>query len=240
MSNAAIEVAPNIWRVPTTPMDLVNSYLLRSPDGQLALVDTGIKGAPKRIVAAIEEIGGSVGDVTTILLTHAHADHAGGAKEMTDAVGRGTTVHEADAGYVRSGTGTELDASTRLGRILKRSQSSDPAPVERTLTDGEVLPIAGGLEVLHTPGHSPGHVSLLHRETGTFITGDAIWNMWSRRSWPVLAFCTNAALTKQTAHRLAETEYVTAAFTHGPHIADDGRESVRQFLRKPRGFPGLW
>jgi glyoxylase-like metal-dependent hydrolase (beta-lactamase superfamily II) len=240
MPNAAIEVAPNIWRVPTTPMDLVNSYLLRSPDGQLALVDTGIKGAPKRIIAAIEEIGGSVGDVTTILLTHAHADHAGGAKEMADAVGRGTTVHEADAEYVRSGTGAELDASTRLGRILKRSQSSDPAPVERTLTDGEVLPIAGGLEVLHTPGHSPGHVSLLHRETGTLITGDAIWNMWSRRSWPVLAFCTNAALTKQTAHRLAEAEYVTAAFTHGPHIADDGRESVRRFLRKPRGFPGLW
>ena len=237
---AAIELAPNIWRIPTTPMDLVNSYLFRSDDGSLALVDTGIKGAPKRIIAAIEETGASVQDVTTILLTHAHADHAGGAREMTSAVGCGTTVHEDDAEYVRTGTGTPLDPSTRLGRMLKRVQSSDPAPVERTLTDGEVLPIAGGLQVLHTPGHSPGHVSLLHPESGTLVTGDAIWNMWSRRSWPVLSFCTNAPLTEKTAHRLAEVEYTTAAFTHGPHIADVGRTAVQDFLRNPRRFPGLW
>lgn len=237
---AAIEVAPGVWRIPTMPRDLVNSYLLRNDDGSLALIDTGIKGAPKRIIAAIEEIDGSAQDVTTILLTHAHNDHAGGAREMASAVGRGTTVHEHDAEFVRTGTGTPLDPSTRLGRMLKRAPAADPAPVERTLTDGEVLPIAGGLQVLHTPGHSPGHVSLLHLETGTLVTGDAIWNMWSRRTWPMLAFCTSAPMTERTAHRLAEVEYATAAFTHGPHIADEGRDAVREFLRKPRRFPGLW
>lgn len=240
MTSAAIPVAPGIWRIPTMRMDLVNSYLLASDDGQLTLVDTGVKGAPKRIVAAIEEIGASVSDVTTILLTHAHSDHVGGAKEMTEATGRGTTVHEADAESVRTGVAPELDSQTRLGRLLKRGMGSDPAPVEATMTDGELLPISGGLEVLHTPGHSPGHVSLLHRQTDTLITGDAIWNMWSRRTWPVLTFCSNVKLTQETAHRLAETEYATAAFTHGPHISADGRRAVRDFLAKPRNFPGLW
>lgn len=221
-------------------MDLVNSYLLRNEDGSLALVDTGVKGAPKRIVAAIEEIGASARDVTTILLTHAHADHVGGARRMSVAAGRGTTVHEADAEFVRNGTGAPLDSATPLGRLLKRSPGSDPAPVERTLTDGELLPIAGGLRVLHTPGHSPGHVSLLHPGSGTLITGDAIWNMWSRRTWPTLTFCTDGAMTQQTAHRLAQAEYTTAAFTHGPHIAERGRTAVREFLRRPRRFPGLW
>jgi len=221
-------------------MDLINSYLLRSDDGSIALVDTGIKGAPKRILAAIHEIGADVMDVTTIVLTHAHADHAGGARELTSTIGRGTTVHDADAEYVRTGTTPELDPVTILGRLLKRAQASDPAPVERTMTDGEILPIAGGLQVVHTPGHSPGHVSLLHPDSGVLITGDAIWNMWSRRSWPVLSFCTNVAMTQETAHRLAELEYTTAAFTHGTHIAGDGREAVRTFLAKPRNFPGLW
>ena len=237
---AAVPLAANVWRVPTAPMDLINSFILRSDDGQLAVVDTGIKGAPKRIIAAIEEIGGGLDDVTAILLTHAHADHAGGAREFTRAVGRGTTVHEADAAFVESGTGPGLDPSTRLGRMLKRASASDPAPVERTLTDGEVLPIAGGLQVVHTPGHSPGHISLLHRDSGVLITGDAIWNMWSRRSWPVLAFCTNIAMTQETAHRLAELPYTTAAFTHGTHIAGQGRTAVRDFLLHSRRFPGLW
>ncbi len=237
---AAIPLDVNIWRVPTAPMDLVNSFLLRNEDGSLALVDTGIKGAPKRIIAAIEEIGGSLEDVTTIVLTHAHSDHAGGAREMASETGIGMTIHESDAEYVRTGTGPDLDPRTRLGRMLKRAQASDPAPVERTLSDGEVLPIAGGLEVHHTPGHSPGHVSLLHPDSGVLITGDSIWNMWSRRMWPVLSFCTNIAMNEETAHRLAELEYTTAAFTHGTHIAGEGREAVRSFLAKPRRFPGLW
>lgn len=220
-------------------MDLINSFLLRNNDGSLALVDTGLKGAPKRIIAAIEEIGGGLDDVTTIVLTHAHADHAGGAHQMAAETGRGMTVHQDDAEFVSSGTGPELDSTTRLGRMLKRAQTSDPAPVERTFVDGEVLPIAGGLQVVHTPGHSPGHVSLLHRDSGVLITGDAIWNAWSRRSWPVFAFCTNVAMTQETAHRLAELEYSTAAFTHGTHIAGEGRTAVREFLARPRRFPGL-
>lgn len=237
---AAIRLAQDVWRVPTAPMDLVNSYLLRNDDGSLALIDTGVKGAGKRILAAIAEIGSDPSQVTTILLTHAHSDHAGGAREMTQRTGRGTTVHEDDAEFVRSGTGTPLDPSVRLGRLLKRNMASDPAPVERTLTDGEILPIAGGLQVHHTPGHSPGHISLLHPDSGILITGDAIWNVRSRRTWPVLAFCTNVALTAQTAQKLAELDYTTAAFTHGEPIPGQGRAAIRAFLASPRRFPGFW
>ena len=236
---AAIPLAQNIWRIPTAPMDLVNSYLFRSDDGSLALVDTGMKGAHKRIGAAIREAGGGVGDVTTIVLTHAHADHAGSAAKIAAATGRGTTVHAEDADDVRNGTGPAMDGSTLLGRLLKRNMGSDPAPVERTMADGEILPIAGGVQVVHTPGHTPGHVSLLHLDSGVLVTGDAIWNMWSRRTWPVPSFCTDFAMTAQTAHVLGELDYRTAAFTHGPHIPAEGREAVRSFLAKPRRFPQL-
>ena len=46
--------------------------------------------------------------------------------------------------------------------------------LRRALTDGELLPVAGGLRVVHTPGHSPGHISLLLESTRTLITGDAL------------------------------------------------------------------
>ena len=85
---------------------------------------------------------------------------------------------------------------------------------------------------MHTPGHTPGHISLLHQPSGVLITGDAIWNMRSKMTWPVAAFCTSFRENKQTAHVLGEIEYAVAAFTHGPEIRDDAREQVRGFLRR--------
>ncbi len=236
---AAIALAPNLWRVPTTPWDLVNSFLVRAEDESITLVDTGLRSAPPRILAALAEIGAATQDVTTIVLTHAHSDHAGGAAEMARRTERGLTVHPQDEAYVRTGTLPARDTSLRLGRLVSRLPNSvDPAPVARTMGDGELL-ADSGLRVHHTPGHTPGHCSLLHEPSSTLITGDAIWNMRSRRTWPILAFCTDAGLTQETAARLADLEYGTAAFTHGPEIRA-GREAVREFIAHPRRiWPGL-
>jgi glyoxylase-like metal-dependent hydrolase (beta-lactamase superfamily II) len=233
---AALMLAPGLWRVPTVRWDLVNSFLVRAEDGGVTLVDTGLKSAPARILAALSEIGSGPADVTTIVLTHAHDDHAGGAAELAQRTHHGITVHEDDAEFVRTGTSAPTDGSMRLGRLMSRvPRKVSVAPVERTMADGELLP-GSGLRVHHTPGHSPGHCSLLHEATGTLITGDSIWNMRSRRTWPVLAFCTNAALTQQTAATLADLEYTTAAFTHGPDIKGTGREAIREFLAHPSRF----
>jgi glyoxylase-like metal-dependent hydrolase (beta-lactamase superfamily II) len=219
--------------------DLINSFLIRAEDGSVTLVDTGLKSAPSRIVAALAEIGSGPSDVTTIVLTHAHPDHAGGAADLAHRSGRGVTVHTDDAEYVRTGTSPARDTTLRLGRLVTRTPGFEPAPVARTMSDGELLD-GSALRVHHTPGHTPGHCSLVHEPSGTLITGDAIWNMRSRRTWPVLAFCTNAALTEQTATTLADLDYTTAAFTHGPEIRGTGREAIREFLAHPRMFgPGL-
>ena len=237
--SAAIPLAPDLWRVPTVPWDLINSFVIKADDGSVTLVDTGLKSAPGRIIAALAEIGSDPGDVTTIVLTHAHADHAGGAAALADRTGRGITVHVDDADYVRTGATPPRDSSLRLGRLITRTPGYDPAPVARTMADGELLD-GSALRVHHTPGHTPGHCSLLHEPSGTLITGDAIWNMRSRRTWPVLAFCTNAALTEQTATLLGDLEYTTAAFTHGPEIRGTGRAAIREFLAAPRAFaPGV-
>ena len=233
MAAPIVTLAPGVHRIPTLG-DLINSFAFVDDDGQVTLVDCGLKRAPARIVAALAGIGKHPSDVTRILLTHAHADHAGGAREIVGhSTAAGVDVHTEDAEYVTAGRNAPAADST-MGRLMGRGALTvfDPVAVCTLLSDGQVLDVAGGLRVLHTPGHSPGHVSLLHEATGVLITGDAIFNMASRMTWPMAAVCSSAAQNKQSAHVLGEVGYSIAAFTHGPEIRDRAREQVRSFLRR--------
>lgn len=232
-----VELAPGLWRLRLIG-DLVNGFVLRDDDGQVTLVDLGVARSGPKVLAALRSLGSGPQDVTRVLLTHCHPDHAGGAAHVYRETGRPVDVHAADAEYVRTGTQPDPDPAYRLGRLLARlpGAGNEPVPVGEELTDGQVLPVAGGLRVVHTPGHSPGHASYLHESSGTLITGDAIFNVLGRR-WPLKALCSNFALTRQTAHRLGELDYTTAAFTHGPEIRDDARAEIRRFLSR-QAVPG--
>jgi glyoxylase-like metal-dependent hydrolase (beta-lactamase superfamily II) len=227
-----VQLAPGVWRIPLIG-DFVNGFMLRDADGQVTLVDMGIGSSGAKVLAALRSVGSGPGEVTRLLLTHCHPDHAGGAAYVSRETGRPVDIHAADAEYVRSGTQPPADPSSRLGRLLRAlpQPKQEKVTVGEELTDGQVVPVAGGLRVVHTPGHSPGHVSYLHEESGVLITGDAIFNVLGRR-WPPKLLCSNYVMTQQTAHRLAELDYSTAAFTHGPEIRDGARESIRRFLSR--------
>src|SRR6186713_753611 len=79
---AAVRLSEHVWRIPTLPFDLLNSFALLDDDGGVTLVDCGLKRAPARIVAGLAAIGKAPGDVRRIVLTHAHIDHAGGVAEV--------------------------------------------------------------------------------------------------------------------------------------------------------------
>lgn len=233
MGNPAVVLAPGVVRIPTLG-DFINSFAFTDVDGSVTLVDCGLKRAPARIVAGLAYIGKRPRDVTRIILTHAHADHAGGASAMLGATGvAGIDAHEADADYLRQGSPPPRDTTTTGGRIFDRLPASgfSPVPVASELKHGDLIPVAGGIRVVHTPGHTPGHVSLLHEASGVLITGDSIFNIWSRRTWPLAGFCTSFAQSKATAVILADLDYGIAAFTHGPELRDRARERIRDFLR---------
>ncbi len=226
----AVPLARGVWRIPLMG-DFVNGFLLRDDDGQVTLLDMGTASSGPKVMAALRSVGSGPGDVTRLLLTHCHPDHAGGAAHVSRETGRPVDIHADDAPFVRTGTQPDADPTSRLGRLLRRlPQKQEKLDVGEELHDGQVLPVAGGLRVVHTPGHSPGHVSYLHEDSGVLVTGDAIFNVLGRR-WPPRMLCSNFAMTRQTAHRLAELDYATAAFTHGPEIRDGARGAIRDFLR---------
>jgi glyoxylase-like metal-dependent hydrolase (beta-lactamase superfamily II) len=232
----AVQVADGVWRIPTAPQDLVNSLLLEDADGTLTLVDAGTKKAAKTILAALDGLGRKPQDVRRLVLTHAHPDHAGGLASVQQATGGEVLAHDREAVYLREGQAPKSDTSTFGGRLLNRLPGGSFTRVEvaRTFADGELLDVAGGLRVVHTPGHSPGHVSLVHEPTGVLFTGDAVFNVRGLR-YPPRMLCTDVRLTHETAARLGDLDFGVAVFTHGAHLSSGAREAVRAFVAgRPR------
>lgn len=230
----AVNLAGPVYRLPTLG-SYINSFAFVEEDGSVTLVDCGIAKAPPRIVAGLADIGKHPKDVQRIVVTHAHPDHAGGAATLlATSSAPGVQAHADDAESLRAGTTAPGDPNSTVYRVYSRIISGRfaPVPVSTELADGDVLDVAGGLQVHHTPGHTPGHVSLLHPDTGVLITGDAIFNLNGRMSWPIRLVCTSFPVNKTSARVLSELDYRIAAFTHGPEIRDRAREQVRGFVAR--------
>src|SRR6187455_2513838 len=118
-SAPVVPLVPGIWRIPLV-RSFVNGFILRDDDGQVTLVDMGLKPSGPKVIAALGAIGSGPGDVTRLVLTHAHPDHAGGAAHVAAATGRGFDIHEDDAAYAREGKSPPRDRGFLLGRLLDR------------------------------------------------------------------------------------------------------------------------
>jgi len=155
------------------------AYLVRQHG--VALVDTGIPGREGAIVARMKESGVSPDDIRLILLTHGHADHAGSARALRDLSGAPVAVHREDAHMVRSGRQGALNpigtAGYVLGAVYGRKGSAHFPPLEPDIILGDSFSLNEyGIrgEVIHTPGHTAGSVSLL-LGNGDAIVGDLVF-----------------------------------------------------------------
>jgi len=240
-SGTAIALAEGVWRLPSLPADLLSSYALVGDDG-VTLIDAGLRGTGARLRAGLRAMGAEPVDVRRIVLTHAHPDHAGGLAHLragsADRAEEPAPVllHERDAVYLREGRGPRYDGRTRGGRLanrlaaLPRAAALPAVEASGQFPDGAVLDVAGGLRVVHTPGHTPGHCSLLHEPSGVLLVGDALMNL-RRLRYPPAMLCTDGEVARRSADALGELDFTVAAFGHGPEIRTGAREAVRAFLR---------
>ncbi len=232
---APIKIADNIYRISTIGA-YVNAYLFVEPNGDLTLVDAGLKSAPKKILAAIESLGKKPTDVKRIVLTHTHADHAGGVARVRGEAGARVMCHPTDAPYARAGKVPPRDPSSFAGRVMGMLvlKSFEPFPIDDEIVDGQLLDIAGGVRVVHTPGHTLGHISLLHESSGVLIVGDALFN-YTGISLPMALACADIPLSRETAGRLGELDFEIACFMHGPEVREHAGQRVREFIARKLG-----
>lgn len=161
----------NVTRVPTTKRD--NAFLVEEDDGY-TLVDVGWASAPKVIEASVKNLR----DIRRIVITHAHPDHVKGLAELKERTGATVFIHAADAPWLAAGRVPPSGRSGGLGRFIDRLPLAHWTPVQadERVGDGDMI---GNLRVIHAPGHTPGHIALLHEPTRALLVGDLIFNRGS-------------------------------------------------------------
>jgi glyoxylase-like metal-dependent hydrolase (beta-lactamase superfamily II) len=157
-------------------------------DNEIILVDTGIPGQLEEIRDEIEKAGVPFNKLTKVILTHQDIDHIGSLPEILKAADHKIEVfaHEADKPYIEGDKPFLKMNPERVAKMMEslpederqkiKAMFGSPltAKVDKTISDGEVLPYCGGITVIFTPGHTPGHISLYHQQSKTLITGDAL------------------------------------------------------------------
>ena len=116
-----------------------------------------------------------------------------------------------------------------LGQVLCRlffdpNEQMVPVAIDQPLTDGEILPIAGGIEVIHTPGHCAGHVALLWHPGRMLFAGDVCTNLMGLGD-PV-GF-ENLEQARASQRKLASLSFDAVGFGHGKPIARDASAQFR-------------
>jgi glyoxylase-like metal-dependent hydrolase (beta-lactamase superfamily II) len=226
------EVIPDVYTFDTLRMGRV--YCLRDRDG-LTLIDSGLKADGGRILAELARTGASPGRVRRILVTHAHRDHVGGLQQVQAGTGAPVWISAIDRPVAEGrepGAMAPDDAPmTRLDRLMPRPANwMDPSPVARELADGEVLPeVAGGLQVVATPGHTLGHLAYWHPTRRIAFVGDTIMHLVGRLWLPVGAFTVNMAENIRSIQKLAALEPQVICFGHGVPITRHAAATLHAF-----------
>jgi glyoxylase-like metal-dependent hydrolase (beta-lactamase superfamily II) len=169
-----MEISPGVHLLKNI---FVNLYLVIDHD-HLTLIDTGISGNGRRILNYISSLGLTSDTLKRIIITHADGDHYGSLSYLQKNSAGETNANQIEAEAIRNGRSSRELTPAGIQKILYSAvrplMKTQPAKVDQYLVDGQVLPILGGLQVINTPGHTPGHISLFSPATGILFAGDSI------------------------------------------------------------------
>lgn len=179
-------------------LGFVSAYILYRA-GVAAVVDTGVAGSAGPIEAALGVIDLDWDSVAHLVLTHKHPDHQGSVEAVLDACGAQWYAGAGDIAAIR-------------------------APSEGiAVSDGDTV---FDLRIIETPGHTPGHVSVLDEPAGVLVAGDAINGAAGGVVGPNPDFSEDMELANASVGKLAGFEYETILFGHGEPVLRGGRDAV--------------
>jgi len=216
-----MEIYPNVHHIPGVT---ANPYLIIDPTG-LLLIDAGLPGSEKKILKYISGLGFKPDDLKRIIITHADFDHVGGLAALKKASGARVYASATEAAAMASGHPSRAmrppNAILKLFfRLMARFGKTTQVQTDELLSDGQVLPFLGGLQVLETSGHTPGHISLFSPSTGILFSGDSIVSDQGRLYSSRQAVTWDRQKADESTRRQAGLEVAIICPGHGPVVKD--------------------
>lgn len=214
------KIVPNVYAI---SLGFVNVFLL--DEEELTLIDTGISGSEKKILEAIAELGYRPQDLRHILITHLHYDHTGSLEILKRVSGARVYMHALDAvSYLTGEVMRPVEPSPGLiTQLIVKNLNKRQAPpaanlavIDQLITNNEEIEKTGGINAIHSPGHTAGHlVYLWPKQNGVLFVGDAASNML-HLGYSILY--EDFAQGQKTLLTMGRMQFNTACFSHGKTI----------------------
>lgn len=179
-----MKIADNVEMLEISGENGVLHPVLLWDDNDLVLIDAALPGQIELLREAVLKAGFALEEITKLIITHQDMDHIGCAKELAE-TGVKILAHELEAPYIQ---GDKLpiriaDMESRFNELsegerefyeqIKKGAPNFYVKVDTLLKDQEELSFCGGIKVVHTPGHMPGHIALLLEQSNIMVAGDA-------------------------------------------------------------------
>lgn len=227
-----MEVIPGVHVVPGARISRI--YLIEGDD--LTLVDTGMPWSAACVFKYIRGIGRRPTELRRILMTHSHPDHAGGAPSIVKRSSAKVAAHYEDARHRPSETHTlsymGIFASPDLPiPFLKRTH------VDSIIGENDVIPVAGGIRVLHTPGHTAGSVCYLLERDGLLFSGDTIFSDYGRISRSMPFPGSDVEKYRESLERLTAVDFDILCGGHGSPLIGSASAKFRRLMEVKPELP---
>lgn len=166
-------IAENIYRIESAKVG--NSYIIITEDGHLIMIDTGMPATLDVLEMELDTLHLNIEDTKQIILTHCHVDHTGNVNKIKEKSHAEIISHELEKPFLEKSRTYHYSTigRTLLWRITDTLMPPPKIFVDRTVTEGEMI---GELEVIHTPGHTPGSLALYDKKRRVLFSGDIITN----------------------------------------------------------------
>jgi glyoxylase-like metal-dependent hydrolase (beta-lactamase superfamily II) len=224
------EITNGLWQIDEIG-DQVHCFFWEWREG-VTLIDTGYPGKAETILIALRNRGYADHNLRRIIVTHADVDHSGSVAQLKRATGATVACHTVEKPFLEHPHRRQVAALPLrpLLWFLGHLPAFAPLPVtpDELLVDGQVLP--EGFTVVHTPGHTPGHISLLHKANRFLISGDALVNTRNRLRPNTGPFTADRENAQRSVWRLAKKhgdDFEIIVFGHGPPILQNGGKRVK-------------